>query len=101
MEKYREEIFECLKTIPKGKVTTYKSIALKLGNKNLARVVGNILHTNKDKYEVPCFRVVTSKGYLSENYALGKLSEQKRLLEEDGIDVKDKKIDLNRYFYEV
>lgn len=40
----KEKVFEFLRTIPKGKVVTYGQIAENLGNKKLARVVGNILH---------------------------------------------------------
>ena len=45
----KEKVYEFLRTIPKGKVVTYGQIAEYLGNKKLARVVGNILHNNPDK----------------------------------------------------
>jgi methylated-DNA-protein-cysteine methyltransferase-like protein len=94
-----DEVFEIVKKIPKGKVSTYKDIAIALGNKNLARVVGNILHTNIDKYGIPCYKVVTSQGRLSKSYALGGITEQKRLLENDGIVVENDHVKLTKYLF--
>ena len=54
-----------MKTIPKGKVVTYAQIADYIGNRKLARVVGNILHNNPNEAEYPCYKVVDSKGNLS------------------------------------
>ena len=67
----KEKVFEFLKTIPKGKVVTYSQIAEYLGNKKLARVVGNILHSNPDENMYPCYKVVDSKGNLSKHFAFG------------------------------
>ena len=68
----KEQVYAYLKTVPAGKVTTYGRIAQHLGKKNLARVVGNILHSNPDPERIPCHRVVNSKGQVAENYAFGK-----------------------------
>ena len=64
----KEQVYEYLRTIPQGKVVTYGQIAEYLGNKNLARVVGNILHNNPDENKYPCYKVVDSRG--SEQIAL-------------------------------
>ena len=47
------KVYEFLLTIPKGKVVTYGQIAEYLGNKKLARVVGNILHNNPNEEKYP------------------------------------------------
>ena len=60
-----QRIYEILKTIPKGKVSTYGEIAKYLGNKNMARAVGNALHRNPDPETIPCHRVVNYKGEIS------------------------------------
>ena len=93
----KEKVFEYLKTIPKGKVVTYGDIANYLGNKNLSRVVGNILHKNPNPNKYPCYKVVTSKGRLSNNFAFGGIDEQKQRLEKDGIAVINYKVDLKKY----
>lgn len=86
-----------LLTIPKGKVVTYGQIAVYLGNKNLARAVGNALHRNPDGDKYPCYKVVNSKGELSKKYAFGGIEEQKNRLENDGVKVVNYKVDLEKY----
>ena len=93
----KEQIYEFLRIIPKGKVVTYGQIAEYLGNKKLARVVGNILHNNPNEYKYPCYKVVDSKGNLSLNFAFGGIEKQKEKLEKEGIVVSDYKVDLDKY----
>ncbi len=93
----KEEVYKFLRTIPKGKVVTYGQIAEYLGNKKLARVVGNILHNNPDKEKYPCYKVVDSKGNLSRNFAFGGIEKQKEYLEKDDIIVINYKVDLGKY----
>lgn len=93
----KEKVYACLRAIPRGKVATYGQIAEFLGNKKLARVVGNILHANPDKEQNPCYKVVDGKGNLSRNYAFGGIEKQKELLEKDGVTVVAYKVDLAKY----
>ena len=93
----KQVVYEYLATIPKGKVVTYGQIAKFLGNSNLARTVGNILHENPDGDKYPCYKVVNSQGKLAENYAFGGLKFQKMRLEADGIIVNNDKVDLKKY----
>lgn len=96
---YSDKVYEIVKSIPNGYVTTYKEIAIKLGNKNLSRVVGNILHNNPNEEEIPCYKVVNSKGILSNNFAFGGIDEQRKRLLNEGIEVIDNKVDLNKYLF--
>lgn len=94
----KEKVYAYLKTIPKGKVTTYGRIAAYLGNKHLARTVGNILHDNPDPSQCPCHRVVSSKGKVAENYAFGGGAAQRKRLEDEGVVFEPKgNIDLKKY----
>ena len=93
----KQVVYEYLATIPKGKVVTYGQIAKFLGNSNLARTVGNILHENPDGDKYPCYKVVNAQGKLAENYAFGGLKIQKMRLEADGIIVNNDKVDLKQY----
>lgn len=93
----KEKVYDFLITIPKGKVVTYGQIAEYLGNKKLARVVGNILHSNPDEDKYPCYKVVDNKGNLSKQFAFGGIEKQKEKLEKDGITVIDYKVDLDEY----
>ena len=92
-----QKVYDYLLTIPKKKVVTYKQVAEYLGNKGLARVVGNILHKNPDGDKYPCYKVLNSKGELAENFVFGGKNIQKERLEKDGIIVKDGKVDLKIY----
>ena len=95
----KQEVYEYLRTIPKGKVVTYGQIAEYLGNKNLSRVIGNILHTNPNPIKYPCYKVVNRKGMLSNNFGDGGIEVQKKRLEQDGIEVINNCVDLNKYQY--
>ncbi len=91
-----KRIYEAVKKIPKGHVATYGQVAEMAGNKRMSRAVGNALHHNPDPDHIPCFRVVNSKGRLATNFAFGE-GVQERLLREDGIEVRDGKVDLAVY----
>ena len=98
MRSIKEEVYAYVKTIPNGKVATYGQVAEALGDKRLARVVGNVLHKNPDPNNIPCHRVVNGKGQISENYAFGGTTAQRSRLEAEGICFeKNGTIDLRKY----
>ena len=84
-----QKIYTVVKKIPKGKVASYGQVATAAGNPHWSRVVGYALHVNPDPENIPCFRVVTKDGFLSDAFAFGGKSEHARLLEKDGIKVID------------
>lgn len=90
-------IYEAVKKIPKGHVATYGQVAEMAGDKKMARAVGNALHKNPDPDNIPCFRVVNSKGELAGAFAFGGEMVQAKLLIEDGVEVVDGKVDLKKY----
>lgn len=92
-----KRIYEVVKKIPKGKVATYGQVAELAGDKRMARAVGNALHKNPDPDNIPCFRVVNAKGELAGEFAFGGAGEQAKLLEADGIEVTDGRVDLEKY----
>ena len=95
---YAQSVHMYLQSVPKGKVVTYGQIAEYLGNKNLARVVGNILHKNPKPANIPCHRVVNSRGKVAENYVFGGAAAQRKRLESEGIVFEeDGTIDLKKY----
>ena len=96
---FYREVYELLREIPDGRVTTYGRIAERLGSRYYARAVGNALHLNPDGDKYPCYKVVNSKGKLSDNYAFGGIEAQKKRLEAEGIEVIDYKVDLKKYGY--
>ena len=96
MGSLNDKVYEFVKSIPPGKVATYGQIALHLGNRNFARAVGNILHSNPDQEHIPCHRVVNAQGRLSRSYAFGGIEAQRHLLESEGVVFKnDQVVDLS------
>ena len=94
---FQTDLYKLLQEVPVGFVTTYGDLAVALGDKNLARAVGNALHKNSDPKGVPCYRVVNAKGRLSDAYAFGGLIAQKARLEAEGIVIDEKIVDLSKY----
>jgi len=92
-----EKIYDVVRQIPKGTVATYGQVAALAGNKRWARVVGYALHVNPDPEGIPCYRVVNREGRLSDAFAFGGVNHQKLLLEADGIEVVDNRVDLDIY----
>ncbi|MCL5410885.1 MAG: MGMT family protein [Patescibacteria group bacterium] len=94
----QELVYKIVSKIPKGKVTTYGIIAKTIGIKN-PRVVGNILHQNKNPEVVPCHRVVNRLGKAADNYAFGGKEAQRKRLEDEGIIFENDKIDLDKFLW--
>lgn len=93
----RQKVYDYLLTIPKGKVVTYGQIAQAMGNRHLARAIGNILHNNPRPDLYPCYKVVNARGRLAEHFGDGGKAEQQRRLEAEGIRVADGAVDLGIY----
>jgi methylated-DNA-[protein]-cysteine S-methyltransferase len=81
---------QLLLKIPRGKVTTYKELAIAMGTKGY-RYVGNLLHSNPEPDRFPCFKVVKSDGTLG-GFATGQKDKIRRL-KADGVEVKNGQID--------
>ncbi|MDH5266551.1 MAG: MGMT family protein [Candidatus Bathyarchaeota archaeon] len=79
--------------IPKGKVSTYKRIAQKIGKPHAYRAVGNALHKNPLAPVVPCHRVVKSDGGFGGEK---KGAESRRnLLEKEGILIENGRVKIS------
>ncbi|PIY60069.1 cysteine methyltransferase [Candidatus Woesearchaeota archaeon CG_4_10_14_0_8_um_filter_47_5] len=79
---FADRVYHVTRTIPKGRVATYKDIAHVLGCRAY-RAVGKALNKNPYAPEVPCHRVVRSDGSLG-GFANGS-RKKKQLLEKEGI----------------
>jgi len=76
--------------IPRGKVSTYKRIAEKIGKPRSCRAVANALHKNPLHPIVPCHRVVKSDGGFGgeKNRAAGR----RKLVEDEGVPIENGKV---------
>ena len=96
------DVYDVVRQIPKGKVTSYGAIAAYLGTKLSARMVGwamNAAHTAKPK--VPAQRVVNRNGMLTGKHHFATPTAMEELLKKDGVDVKnDTVIDFKKRFWD-
>ena len=93
-------VYEKVREIPKGRVSTYGTIAAALGPPRASRAVGYALHSNPSPGVIPCHRVVNREGRLAPAFAFGGPDIQRMLLEEEGIEVsKEGFVDLKKYGY--
>jgi methylated-DNA-protein-cysteine methyltransferase-like protein len=96
------DVFEVVRQIPKGKVTSYGAIAAYLGTKLSARMVGwamNAAHTAKPK--IPAQRVVNRNGMLTGKHHFETSTKMEELLKKDGVAVKnDTVVDFKSRFWD-
>ena len=84
-----QDVFEVVKLIPKGRVTSYGAIGEYLGLKSSARMVGWAMNASHTEKGVPAHRVVNSKGLLTGKHHFETPTKMEELLEKEGIKVKD------------
>lgn len=84
-ENFFDRVYNAVKQIPYGKVSSYGKVAEAAGNKRMARQVGWALHSNPAPEEIPCYRVVFKDGRLSPAFAFGGENVQRALLEKEGV----------------
>lgn len=92
-----ELIYDVVKQIPEGRVATYGQVAALAGSRRWSRVVGYALHANPDPEHIPCHRVVNRFGEVSRAFAFGGENRQIQLLEAEGVEFVDGKVDLKRF----
>lgn len=97
MNSFFDAVYEFVKTVPEGKVTTYGDVARAVGKPKASRQVGWALHSNPYQGIVPCHRVVFKDGSLTQGFAFGGRDVQKALLENEGVPfIEEYKVDINK-----
>ena len=96
------QVYEVVRLIPKGRVTSYGAIANALGTKLSARMVGwamNGAHNIKPK--IPAHRVLNREGMLTGKMHFGSPTRMQELLEKEGLKIKDDQVvDLQKHFWD-
>lgn len=91
MENAYEDIYEVVKLIPVGKVTSYGAIAEYLGSKGGARFVGWAMNASHGDPMIPAHRVVNRAGILTGKNFFGG-NKMQELLENEGLTIENDKI---------
>lgn len=101
-ENFFQQVFEIVRQIPKGRVTSYGAIAAALGTKSSARMVGWALNgCSHIKPKVPAQRVVNRMGMLSGKVHFDYPEEMQELLEKEGVKIKDDQVvDFEKRFWD-
>ena len=100
-DSFFDDVYEVVKLIPKGRVTSYGAIAQYLGAKSSARMVGWAMNAAHDKKNVPAHRVVNRNGQLTGKMHFASPDLMQSLLESEGIKVINDQIqDFNSVFWD-
>ena len=82
--KFQIKVWKYLKNIPKGKVKTYKQVAMGINMPKSARAVANACAKNPYAPKIPCHRVIRSDGGLGGYSGKGGIKSKKKLLKREG-----------------
>ena len=88
-ENFFENVYEVVKLIPSGRVSTYGAIAKYLGITSGARMVGWAMNASHQVDNVPAHRVVNSSGLLTGRHHFDPPERMHQLLESEGINIKN------------
>lgn len=87
-----QRVYEVVRLIPYGKVTSYGAIAKYLGAARSARVVGWAMNSSHGQEDVPAHRVVNRKGLLTGKHHFGGTTLMQQLLENEGVEVRENQV---------
>ena len=99
---FYEQVYQVVRLIPFGRVTSYGAIASYLGTKGSARMVGYAMNAAHTAFPpVPAQRVVNRNGLLTGKFHFGTEDLMQQLLENEGIEVeKDKIKDFKKIYWD-
>lgn len=97
-----DAIYDLVRLIPKGRVSTYGAIAQAIGVKSGARMVGYAMNTSTHiKPSVPAHRVVNRNGMLTGKHHFDPPEKMQQLLEKEGVKVKQDTVqDFDKLFWD-
>jgi methylated-DNA-[protein]-cysteine S-methyltransferase len=84
---FQLKVWNYLKTIQKGKIKTYKQVAIGIRRPKSARAVANACAKNPHAPKIPCHRVIRSDGGLGGYSARGGTKQKLRLLRSEKADI--------------
>ncbi len=102
MNDFYDMIYEVVRQIPKGRVTSYGAIAKYLSSGQSSRMVGWAMNnSHAQKPPVPAHRVVNRNGQLSGKHHFGAPGTMETLLKKEGIKVKkDTIVNFEKVFWD-
>lgn len=90
---FEEAVYGVVRSIPKGRATSYGAIASAIGFPNHSRLVGKVMNgCNASNERIPAHRVVNSQGWLVGRESFSSPEEMRLLLESEGVEVSNNRI---------
>jgi len=83
--KFQLKVWKFLRTIPKGKVKTYKQVAIGIKSSKSARAVANACAKNPYAPKIPCHRVIRTDGALGGYSGKGGIRQKLKLLRSEKV----------------
>lgn len=98
---FYEQVYEVVRLIPKGRVTSFGAIAKSLGAAKSSRMVGHAMsYAGAAQPFVPAHRVVNSSGLLTGKFHFNPPESMEQMLLKEGVNVKDDKVvDFKKVFW--
>ena len=99
---FYEQVYQVVRLIPNGRVSSYGAIAAYLGTRGSSRMVGYAMNASHTAYPpVPAHRVVNRNGMLTGKFHFGSPNLMQQLLENEGIAVQnDRVLDFKKIFWD-
>ncbi len=92
-DNFFEQVYEIVRLIPAGRVTSYGAIASYLGTKGSSRMVGYAMKASDSvRPAVPAHRVVNRQGLLTGKFHFPAAGLMQQMLESEGVEVKDNQV---------
>ena len=85
ISEFTKTVMQQIKSVPEGRVATYKQIAELSGKPQASRGVSWILHSCSTAYKLPWHRIINAQGKISFERNTHNYRKQKRLLEQEGV----------------
>lgn len=100
-DNFFDSVYQVVRLVPAGRVTTYGAVAAYLGAKKAARMVGWAMNNAHAMPDVPAQRVVNRNGLLTGKHFFGAPDAMQKLLEAEGIAVENDQVkDFERLFWD-
>jgi O-6-methylguanine DNA methyltransferase len=90
---FEKEVLVATFKIPRGKISTYKRVAEKVGKPRAYRAVANALHKNPLHPIVPCHRVVRSDGRFGGEKSAAE--SRRNLVEKEGVPIENGRVKIS------
>lgn len=101
-DSFFQQVYEVVRLVPPGKITTYGAIASYLGSPQAARMVGWAMNASFSQIGyVPAHRVLNRNGMLTGKHFFGGSTTMEDLLKSEGVEVVDDKIvNFQKHFWD-